>query len=69
MSPEQIKKLFAQYLKEQKKKKGNKLKSPGANIANQSLAGLRSSSGNMLKQMISSGPKLAKRGGKVKKKK
>ncbi len=56
-------------MKDQKNLSGKKLKKPGGDVANKSLAGLRSSSGSMLKQLISSKPKLAKRGGKMKKKK
>ena len=40
MDPKQIQKILKQYLAKQKKIKGSKLKSPGANIANQSLAKL-----------------------------
>ena len=69
MTPEQIKKLFASYLKEQKKRKGNRIKSPGAGLVNKSLAGMNKKSNTMLSQMTSPKPRLAKRGGKMKKKK
>ena len=40
MDPKQIQKILKQYLDKKKKIKGSKLKSPGPNIANQSLAKL-----------------------------
>jgi len=69
LTPAQIKKMMAKFMKDQKYLAGKKLKKPGGNVADKSLAGMRSSSGSMLKQLISSKPKLAKRGGKMKKKK
>jgi hypothetical protein len=70
LTPAQIKKMMAKFMKDQKYLAGKKLKKPGANVADKSLAGIRSSSGSMLKQLTSPNkPKLAKRGGKMKKKK
>lgn len=68
IDPQQLKKLLAKYMREEKLKAGNKIKRPGSNIAEQSLAGVKKSSSDMLKQMISPRPKMAKRGGKIKKK-
>ena len=61
--PKQIQKILKQYLAKQKKIKGSKLKSPGANIAGQSLAKLIKGSDRMLKGMTT-----AKKGGRIKKK-
>jgi|TARA_R100001015_G_C4504009_1_gene77673 hypothetical protein len=63
MDPKQIQKILKQYLAKQKKIKGSKLKSPGANIAGQSLAKLIKGSDRMLKGMTT-----AKKGGRIKKK-
>ena len=63
MDPKQIQKILKQYLAKQKMIKGSKLKSPGANIANQSLAKLVKGSQTMLKDMTK-----AKKGGRIKKK-
>jgi len=63
MDPKQIQKILKQYLAKQKKIKGSKLKSPGANIAGQSLAKLIRGSDRMLKGMTT-----AKKGGRIKKK-
>jgi|TARA_E500000318_G_scaffold103492_1_gene108568 hypothetical protein len=65
----QIKKMMAKFMKDQKYLAGKKLKKPGGSVADKSLAGMRSSSGSMLKQLTSPKPRLAKRGGKMKKKK
>jgi len=63
MDPKQIQKILKQYLAKQKKIKGSKLKSPGADIAGQSLAKLIKGSDRMLKGMTT-----AKKGGRIKKK-
>jgi len=63
MDPKQIQKILKQYLTKQKKIKGSKLKSPGADIAGQSLAKLIKGSDRMLKGMTT-----AKKGGRIKKK-
>ena len=63
MDPKQIQKILKQYLAKQKKIKGSKLKSPGPNIAGQSLAKLIKGSDRMLKGMTT-----AKKGGRIKKK-
>ena len=63
MDPKQIQKILKQYLAKQKRIKGSKLKSPGANIAGQSLAKLIKGSDRMLKGMTT-----AKKGGRIKKK-
>jgi hypothetical protein len=63
MDTKQIQKILKQYLAKQKKIKGSKLKSPGPNIANQSLAKLIRGSDRMLKGMTT-----AKKGGRIKKK-